>query len=73
MTAKLYEIWCEGDLKHDFTAAHLGYGKGESLKEACVEYGQKNPYFAEYMNTKTMTYKGCAVFDNEESARIKYG
>lgn len=73
MTAKLYQIWCEGDLRHDFTAAHLGQGKGENLKEACVDYAGKNSYFAKYMNISRMTYKDCAVFDNEEAAREKYG
>ena len=73
MTAKLYQIWCEGDLRHDFTAAHLGQGKGENLKEACADYAQRNPYFAKHMNMSRMSYKGCAVFDNEEAARVNYG
>jgi hypothetical protein len=73
MTAKLYQIWCEGDPRHDFTAAHLGQGKGASLKEACAEYAQNNPYFAQFMNLSRMTYKSCAVFDNEEAARVKCG
>jgi hypothetical protein len=70
---KLFEIWCEGDPRRDYTACHLGYGKGESLTEACEELSKKNPYFDSYYNPYTMTYKGCKVFDNEEEARVTHG
>lgn len=70
---KLFEIWCEGDLRHDFTAAHLGYGKGVNLFEACEQLTTKSPYFSENFNPYTMSYHGCSLFDNEIDARRKYG
>ena len=42
--AKLFEIWCEGDPRRDYTACHLGYGKGETLAEACEDLASKNPF-----------------------------
>lgn len=67
----LKEIWCEGDPLRDFTAAHLGYGKGDTLAEACSDLCANNAYFkAHYVNN---SYKGCRVFDNEAEARQSHG
>lgn len=71
--AKLFEIWCEGDPRRDYTACHLGYGKGENLDEACEELASKNSYFEKAYNPYTMKYHGCKVFDNEVDARSTYG
>lgn len=71
--SKLFEIWCEGDPRRDYTACHLGYGKGETLKEACEELASKNSHFDMAYNPYTMIYKGCRVFDNELQAREAYG
>ena len=70
---KLFEIWCEGDPRRDYTACHLGYGKGASLIEACEELSTKSEYFNTHYNPSTMMYKGCKVFENEEEARVSYG
>lgn len=66
------EIWCEGDPTHDYTACHLGYGKGSNLREACEELASRNSYFNNKWDRKTMTYWGCSIFDNEEEARDKW-
>lgn len=70
--AKLFEIWCEGDPRRDYTACHLGYGKGEDLKEACADWASRNDYFKKHFNPNSMTYCGCQVFDNETDARDLY-
>lgn len=70
---KLFEIWCEGDPRREYTACHLGYGKGHSLREACEDYALRNPFFNSYFSFNSMTYRGCAVYDNETSARETHG
>lgn len=70
---KLFEIWCEGDPRRDYTACHLGYGKGETLAEACEDLASKNPYFERAYNPYTNKYHGCRVFDNETEARVAHG
>lgn len=71
--AKLFEIWCEGDPRRDYTACHLGYAKGSNLREACEELASRNPFFHDNYNPYNMTYCGCAVYDNEAKAREKHG
>jgi len=68
----LMEIWCEGDPRRDYTACHLGYGKGETLKEACEDLASHNAYFDKHFRRHTMRYCGCAVFNNEADARDLY-
>lgn len=70
---KLFEIWCEGDPRRDYTACHLGYGKGSSLREACEDYASRNSFFKSNFNFSSMTYRGCAVYNNEADARVAYG
>ena len=65
----LKEIWCEGDPRRDYTACHLGYGKGKDLREACEDLAARNKYFCDNYNPYTMRYAGCRVFDNEAQAR----
>ena len=69
----LIEIWCEGDPRYDFTACHLGYGKGESLKEACEELATKRDSFKKWYKPSNMTYMGCKLFFDEKDARENYG
>lgn len=71
--SKLIEIWCEGDRRRRYTACHLGYGKGENLKEACEELAKKNPFFKKSYNPYSMKYLGCKIFDNEADARVAHG
>jgi hypothetical protein len=70
---KLFEIWCEGDPRRDYTACHLGYGKGSSLREACEDYASRNSFFSSHFNFTSMTYRGCKVHDNETTARETHG
>jgi hypothetical protein len=70
---KLTEIWCEGDPRHDFTACHLGYGKGATLQEACEDLATKNSFFNTYFKRFAMSYRGCSLFNNETDARISHG
>lgn len=69
MTKKLFEIWCEGDPKRDYTACHLGYGKGQDLAEACEDWASRHAYFDDHFDRISMKYCGCKVFDNEAAAR----
>lgn len=69
----LKEIWCEGDPQHDFTATHLGYGKGETLKQACEDLASRRQYFRKVWNPDRMTYWGCKIHDNPIDASASYG
>lgn len=73
MSTKLFEIWCEGDPRRDYTACHLGYGKGVDLREACEDLASRNPYFEKAYNPYIMKYHGCKVFDTEQEARLTHG
>lgn len=73
MTAKLYEIWCEGDPRRDFTACHLGYGKGDNLLEAIEDLCSRYEYFSDNYNPYTISYKDCSLFATEAEARVAYG
>lgn len=66
------EIWCEGDFEFN-TAAHLGYGKGRNLKEACDDYATKNNYFARHYNSDAMMFKDCRLFPSYIEARESHG
>lgn len=68
----LKEVWCEGDPLRDYTACHLGYGKGETLAEACADLAAKSEHFKSFYNQKTMKYKGCRLFLDESEARDSY-
>ena len=68
----LKEIWCEGDPMRDLTACHLGYGKGDTLREACEDLASRSEHFNTYFRRHTMRYRGCSLFDNEEAARDLY-
>lgn len=72
-TTMLKEIWCEGDPKRYYDACHLGYGKGDTLEEACKDLASRNEYFSKVFNFRTMKYHGCKVFDDEAQARELYG
>lgn len=65
----LKEIWCEGDPRRDYTACHLGYGKGETLKEACEDWASRHEFFNTHFDRNKMSYLGCKLFDNEVEAR----
>lgn len=72
MTAWLKEIWCEGDFELN-TAAHLGYGVGNTLQEACDYLAKERPYFGKFYDRGAMTYKDCRLFDNYEDAKVSHG
>ncbi len=65
----LKEIWCEGDPRRDYTACHLGYGKGETLEEACEDWASRHEFFNTHFDRNKMSYLGCKLFDNEAEAR----
>lgn len=69
------EIWCEGDPLFGYTACHLGYGKGETLLEACKDLASKpnRVTFRKYFDPAKMTYIGCKIFNNEAEARDSWG
>lgn len=69
----IHEIWCEGDPRRDFTACHLGYGKGDTVEEACEDLASRSEYFMEHYNPYTLRYKGCKLFVSEAKARESHG
>jgi hypothetical protein len=73
MTKFLQEIWCEGDPRRDYTACHLGYGKGETLKEACNDLASRSEHFRNSYNAFALKYKNCKLFNNEADARLSHG
>ena len=73
MKPKIFEIWCEGDPYYGFTACHLGYGKATTFKGACEDLASKRGSFNKFFNKSDMSYLGCRVFDNYQSAKLSYG
>jgi hypothetical protein len=69
----LSEVWCEGDPLRDFTAAHLGYGKGKTVEEVCKDLANNSSYFEEHYDPDYLTYKGCKLYTNEIEARESCG
>lgn len=69
----LKEIWCEGDPRHDYTACHLGYGKGNTLREACEDLASRNSYFDQHFDRQNLSYWNAFIFDDETEARRRFG
>lgn len=70
---KLFQIWCEGNPRFGYTAAHLGVGKGSTFLEACEDLASKNLFFHTHFNRSSMIYDNAAIFDSEEKARERFG
>ena len=70
-----YEIWSEGFVVMEgHCKAHLhGYAKGNTFKEACINYAKTDKEFEFYFDSERMTYWGCKLFDNEADARVNFG
>ena len=70
-----YEIWSEGFVVMEgYSKAHLhGYAKGNTFKEACINYAKTDKEFEFYFDSERMTYWGCKLFDNEADARVNFG
>lgn len=70
-----YEIWSEGFVVMEgYGKAHLhGYTKGNTFKEACINYAKTDKEFEFYFDSERMTYWGCKLFDNEADARVNFG
>lgn len=69
----MFEIWCEGDPRFDYTACNLGYGKGRTLIEACDDLATKSAHFSRFFDRKNMSYKGCGIYDSYEKAALSFG
>jgi len=74
---KTYEIWSEGfRIMSEHADAHMiGKAKGNSFREACVQFVHDNPEWAlnSNFNEEKLTHWGCGLFDNEEEARKSFG
>lgn len=69
----LKEVWCEGDIRLNFEACHLGYGRGETLEEVCADLSTRDNYFAKHYSQARTAYKGCKVYLSEAEARVLNG
>lgn len=67
------EIWVEGDKGLGYTAYHIGYGKGNTFLEQCLDLAKHNSYFAKHFNPKNMTYWYRKIYNNEQEARQACG
>lgn len=67
------EIWVEGDKGLGYTAYHVGYGKGETLLEQCLDLASYNEYFNKHFDPHKMTYWYRKVHNDEQEARQSNG
>lgn len=63
------EVWCEGDPRLEYTACHVGSGRGETLLEVCNDLATRSVSFDRHWNRRQMTYLGCKLHLSEEAAR----
>lgn len=83
-----YEIWMEGYViqGNDSNATFIGKAKGETFKDACMNFEYPdNIFFNETVIVKKgdklkldahydePTIWGCRLFDNEKDARASFG
>ena len=71
-----FDIWIEGHHAQGSrsTAKKIAAIKAATFKEACVEFS-KTPKAKGFGNfdAERLTFWGCRLFDNEESARGSFG
>ena len=74
---KTWEIWSEGYIAtgNCSTATYHGSIEASTFQEACDKFSKqlKNYEFFKYYDSKSLTYWGCKLFDNENDARKYFG
>lgn len=72
---RTFEIWMEGysitgcDGKHIL----LGTSKGETFREAVINWINKNPNQKSLFNKENLTIWACRLFPTEEEAAKRFG
>jgi len=68
---KEFQIWSEGfSMGNKITrASYMGISRGASFHEACDYFFRKNPRY----NSSDITHWGCRLFEDEKSARSRFG
>lgn len=71
-----YEIWMEGYLATGMEgipqrAQRMAVARGETFQDACDWYFRCKG--DNYYDSRTLTYWGCKLFDNEADARRSFG
>lgn len=69
------EVWSEGYAATGERGEAVCHGvvKAASLREACDALAKRDRAFRAYYDPERMTFWGCRLFDNEESARRSFG
>ena len=72
-----YQIWAEGyrATGNEGEAIRLtdeGVSAG-TFQAACDKFALNHEGFREHYDPKSLTYWGCKLFDNEDSARASFG
>ncbi|MMZ46571.1 hypothetical protein D1872_81890 [compost metagenome] len=72
---KTWSIWREGFKATGINgkASLLGWGTGETFKDACDDLARKDQTFRDFYDPDRLTYWGCRLHDNEHKARAKFG
>lgn len=72
---KTYSIWSEGYRANGDcgSATFHGESKGNSFREACINFSKSNKEFLEYFDESDLTYWGCKLFDNKIDAKRRFG
>ena len=70
-----YSIWAEGYCVNEGYGAHqlLGTSKGNSFKEAVINWMNNNPDYKKFFDENRLTYWGCRLYPTEKEAAKSFG
>lgn len=70
-----YNIWSEGYCATGGYGTHLllGTSKGNSFKEAVINWMNNNPDYKKFFDENRLTYWGCRLYPTEEEAARSFG
>lgn len=76
-STKVFEIWAEGYVDFDdhehVRHYFIGYGRGDTFKEACDYYARHDSEFKERYNDIQLTYENRRLFSSREEAIKSFG
>lgn len=70
-----YNIWSEGYCVTGGYGKHhlLGTSKGNTFKEAVINWMNNNPDYKKFFDENRLTYWGCKLFPTEEESAKSFG
>ena len=70
-----FKIWSEGYSATGEYGTHslLGTSKGNSFKEAVINWMNNNPDYKKLFDENRLTYWGCRLYPTEEEAARRFG